>query len=104
MQFGGSGDEGVMQRVLGLVPIAQDGPAVVVQTIGIPVVDRAPGITIARSRKPDELRIVHAHRVELPHIGRIPPRHTRPTLRSAVMGMTGEIRPRSQKLRDESPI
>jgi hypothetical protein len=54
----GRDQERVLGGVGGLVPVAQQAPAEVVQAVGVAVVDRGEGATVAGRRRPHQLGVV----------------------------------------------
>ena len=55
----GGVDEGVLQGVGGLLLVAEDRPAVVVEPVGVAVVDQAPGVPVAGAGGGDEAGVIH---------------------------------------------
>ena len=54
----GRDQERVLGGVGGLVPVAQQPPAEVVQPVGVAVVDRGEGVAVAGGRRPHQLGVV----------------------------------------------
>ena len=55
------GDEGVVGRVGGLVAVAQDRPAEVVQPVGVPVIDAGPRALVARASGENQVEVIDSH-------------------------------------------